>query len=77
MPPSKTRHPAVALRADFTTTVKNRGITSQTAMANTFACNPSTIYRLLAGQTAPSADFIAAVLAAFPDARFEDFFTTT
>lgn len=69
--------PAVGLRfraGQFRLYGKARGIVTDAEIAAATGLDRSTVYRLLSGGAAPGERTIAAILAAFPDRRFEDFF---
>ena len=69
--------PAVTLRfrADqFRLYAQTRGILTDNAIATAIGLDRSTVWRLLAADTAPGKLTIAAILTAFPDRKFEDFF---
>lgn len=50
------------------------GLATDTEIGAHLRMNQASIWRLLHGKTAPSAAFIAAVLASFPGVKFEDVF---
>jgi hypothetical protein len=50
------------------------GIETETELAEMLGTSTTTLYRIRRHMNAPSADFIAGALAAFPAARFEDLF---
>lgn len=44
------------------------------AIAKYIGVSHSTVWRILNGKMQPGADFISAILVAFPDVKFEDLF---
>jgi transcriptional regulator with XRE-family HTH domain len=56
---------------------KARGIVTDNEIAAAIGLDRSTVYRLLSGDNDPGKYTIAAILAAFPDRKFEDFFEVT
>jgi len=67
--------PAIGLRvAEFRRRAKQEGLVSDSDIAARIGLHRTTVMRLLSKQTAPGYGFIAAVLAAFPETRFEDVF---
>jgi len=72
--------PAATLRfraGQFRLYGKSRGIVTDSEIAAATGLDRSTVYRLLSGDAAPGERTIAAILSAFPDRRFEDFFEVT
>lgn len=65
----------LALRKDgFRKECVRAGLTSDAAIAAAFRMDRSTIYRTTTGQTAVSAEFIAAALFILRGTRFDDLF---
>ena len=62
-------------RADqFRLYAEPRGIVTDNEIAAALRLDRSTVWRLMAADTAPGKFTIAAILTAFPDRKFEDFF---
>jgi hypothetical protein len=64
----------VALRKEQLWRHAPAGVTTQDELALFLRVSPVNVWRLMRGDIGPGERFIAAVLAAFPDKRFEDFF---
>lgn len=73
--PTRERPTVVLNRAGFDAAMARHGDTSIVAFAARAGISRATVHRVRSGQTVPGEEFIAAALAAFPQARFEDLFT--
>jgi lambda repressor-like predicted transcriptional regulator len=74
--PARSSHDRAAItlnRDSFFQAMRDAGIALY-ALADHIRVHKSTVSRVLNGRTAPGEEFIAATLAAFPDAKFEDLF---
>lgn len=60
--------------AEFDDHCTSLGLDTDTARANAIGVKHSTVGRIWVGEIAPGERFIAGVLAAFPDKKFEDLF---
>jgi hypothetical protein len=66
---------AIRLRTEqFRRRARLHGLDTDTALAAHLGINRSTLFRMLNGDAAPGEKFMAQVLAAFPELRFEDLF---
>jgi predicted DNA-binding transcriptional regulator AlpA len=69
---------AVSLRtAQFRRYAKAMKLVSDSEIAAHLGLSRTTVFRMLRGDVAPGERIIAAILAAFPDRRFEDLFEIT
>ena len=67
--------PAIRLRvAEFRRRARRDGLTADGEIAARIGVHRITVSRMLKGEITPGQTFIAAVLAAFPEKRFEDLF---
>lgn len=67
--------PAVALRRDNLDELRRaHGISSEADLARAIGVSPTTLWRISRGDVVPSQMFIARVLIAFPQAKFETLF---
>lgn len=74
-PPPPVPVASLRFRADqFRRYATAQGLAADAEIATATGLDRSTVGRLLRGEVAPGHRIIAAILAAFPDRRFEDFF---
>lgn len=70
-----TRKPVIRLRQkEWERRMKVKELATPNARADRLGFNRTTVVRIERGETKPGHEFIAAVLNAFPDVRFEDIF---
>lgn len=80
MPPTSahdthTERPTIALRLEgLNEAMRKAGVTTKAGLARHIGVDRTTVQRVLNRRTGCGEEFIAAVLAAFPKARFEDLF---
>lgn len=64
-------------RDAFAAACQARGLTSDRKIAEALGIDRSQVSRVRAGRNRPGEKFVAGVLAAWPEVKFEHFFTVT